>query len=72
MTHIKQCIPKYLNKRKKQTSQDLYFLNHLITKITNIKHKKYLSDHRTIEINIIIEELQDGGKGYLKINNYYL
>lgn len=50
----------------------IYISNFLITKIKNIKLGEYISDHRTVELEIEIENFKLWGKGYWKLNNFYL
>ena len=50
----------------------IYISKFLVTKIKNINHGEYISDHRTIEIDIEIETFNQWGKGYWKLNNFYL
>ena len=50
----------------------IYISNFLITKIKNISLGEYISDHRTTEIDIEMENFKQWGKGYWKLNNFYL
>ena len=49
-----------------------YISEHLITKVDNIKHGIYLSDHKTVELELNMEKVKKWGKGYWKLNNHYL
>ena len=50
----------------------IFVSKHLITKITNFKHGVYISDHKTVEMSIEMENTKRWGKGYWKLNNYFL
>ena len=64
--------PNDLNFTTRKSRLDRFYISeHLMTKIIKIKHGKFLSDHKTVEIEINIEKLQKWGKGYWKINNNY-
>ena len=50
----------------------IYISDHLINKIVDINHGIFLSDHKTVELDIKIEQMQKWGRGYWKLNNFYL
>ena len=50
----------------------IFISKHLITKITNFKHGVYISDHKTVEMSIEMENTKRWGNGYWKLNNYFL
>ena len=69
----KTIYSKNINNTLDKSRLDRFYISeHLIIKVDKIKHGIYLSDHKTVELELNMEKVNKWGKGYWKLNNHYL